>query len=284
MMDEYLNLRLKQFLDIITDTKLVYQLTLGEQESIEGTLPELRELFSSLEDNEQKESLLEELKDKKEYEFDYELSLSEIYNYLEKVTSNFDKTKTEIVLFDVEVYYSMEFLERIQMESEAIFKKNNWEVPVYKGFNPILKKEDEVPAYKEMLKRTHPFDGFNINTVISLLKNKLKIKDKEIPHHWNHPIFKTPESLKLFSEFMEDGNKNKYLADCSFIYRMMHDREKPTLIHEHIKPGDFKTWLNETFPDNEPLTAGLKTWNNLGTDYREKRYNQLKTIVFHKQS
>ncbi len=129
----------------------------------------------------------------------------------------------------------------------------------------------------------------DLNNTLSRLKDLLQIADEEIkegtieqlqqepetPAPWHHPIFKTPESLQLFEKFIAEENDH-YPTDCSFIYRMMHDREKPTLIHEHIKPGMFTKWHNDTYKENEPLPDGLKTWVTMGTKNRKKTYSRLK--------
>ncbi len=173
--DSYLNLRLEQFLDAITDKKIVYQFTtFGAFSNIKGTLPELYS-FASQGDIETRRKLEQLLVDKKEYKVDFELSDIEIFNYLEKITSNFDEVKTKIVLHDIEVYYSMDFMERIMAESSRIYKENEWEIPLITVVAPLFDKEKyEVPDFEKMLKKTHPVSGFTISNVISLLKQKLK--------------------------------------------------------------------------------------------------------------
>jgi len=117
----------------------------------------------------------------------------------------------------------------------------------------------------------------------TVIQQKIEIRNQQepVPVNWQHPIFKTPESWKLFKDFLAEKNEH-YHTDCSFIYRMMHDREKPPLIQEHIKPGIFRDWLNDTNPENEPLTEKLKTWDKMGTNNREKTYHRLKKEIFKK--
>jgi len=279
--EDYLNLRLKQFLDAITDKKKVYQLTTDKGFEIEGTLSELKDLITKY-DIETRNKFLPQLKNVQEYAVPFELHDIDIYNYLEKTTSNFDPVKTKIVLFDIEVYYNMDFMERITEESYNEYQKNSWEIPKMKNPFPIKIKDKEIleiPDIDKMLRKTHFFERFSIKRAMSLLQEKLERPEKQQsekpPEDWQHPIFKTRESLKLFENFLAEKNEH-YHTDCSFIYRMMHDREKPPLIHEHIKPGMFRNWLNDTNPENEPLTEKLKTWDKMETNNREKTYSGLK--------
>jgi len=128
----------------------------------------------------------------------------------------------------------------------------------------------------------------NLKTVIRGkidLRNEPEQEPEQEPGNWQHPIFKTQESFCLFKEFMAEGEVKEYLAECSFIYRMMHDRERPGLIHDHIKPGMFRDWINDIekdFPGKYPLTGGLKTWESLGTNERERRYTRMKKEIIKK--
>ncbi len=132
--------------------------------------------------------------------------------------------------------------------------------------------DDFLQAEQDYIKK---FENLKI-----VIQQKIDFKQQQPapkPEQWQHPIFKNKESLNLFLGFMAEGKE--YLAECSFIYRMMHDRERPGLIFDHVKPGMFRDWINDIekdFPGKYPLTGGLKTWESLGTNDREKRYNRLK--------
>lgn len=94
-----------------------------------------------------------------------------------------------------------------------------------------------------------------------------------------HPeIFKNNGYL-VFEQFIKYANKDAWLRECSFIYRIMHEMEEPPLIHSHIKPGMFKIWINETYLDEEPLTE-IKTYDVAHSKEREMRYNLAKNILF----
>jgi len=127
----------------------------------------------------------------------------------------------------------------------------------------------------------------NLQTVI---QQKIELRNEPTPEpeqQWHHPIFKNRESLNLFFDFMAEGEIREYRAECSFIYRMMHEKERPGLIHDHVKPGMFRDWINDIendFPGKYPITGGLKTWDSLGTNHREKRYSRLKKNIANNNS
>ncbi len=172
--NNYLNLRLEQFLDAITNKKNIYELKLDNGDIFQGILSDFEKWFSKA-DAETRKKLLPLLNNKKEYKVDFELSTIEIINYLEKVTSNFDPIKTRVVLTDIEAYYHMDFRERIEKQSFAEYHKNNWEIPIKKLNLPeFSEKANNMPDIDKMLKKTHMFSQISIIQTINLLREKLK--------------------------------------------------------------------------------------------------------------
>jgi hypothetical protein len=121
-----------------------------------------------------------------------ELTGVEIYNYLNKITGNFNPEQTQKALKDIDVYYHMEFLERINDESIKLFAKNGWEIPYKACPKPELNDNmtekqkafitnfpDKLPDYEKMIKKTHPYTGYSLYEAIKILKNKVKEPKKE---------------------------------------------------------------------------------------------------------
>lgn len=172
----YLDLTLQEFLDVITDAPITYKLKItsleGEYEGV-GSYDDLVETLLDINfPDGDREKHLYSLQKLREKEYEKPLSEIEIYNYLDKVTSNFDFTKTRIAWNDIAVYYDMVFKERLHSESEDIYKKNKWEIPYIKYNIPGLIENGCIPDYKEMLKKTHLFDSWNINYARKVLTDK----------------------------------------------------------------------------------------------------------------
>jgi hypothetical protein len=275
--EDYLNFRLEKFLDSITNKKTGYKMTiLGEDGIIEGTLSEFENLISELAKNniELAKELKQQLQDKQEYVYDFELGEIEIYNYLEKITSNFEPEKTRIVLSEIEAYYTMVFKERIIEESIIEYQKNNWEIPKKKlnlAF-PFKSNDVEIPDIDKMLHKTHLFEGFAIKRAIFLLKRKLRVNESktacinpnrteptrdEVPNNDKEPenphprIFLNYKCWQLFEYWRNEVKERTQLAEFSFIFWQM---QKDSLIYEDVKPTEFRNWMLKTFSiDLEPL-------------------------------
>ncbi len=257
--EDYLNLRLNQFLDSITNKKKQFELTVDNQK-IFGTLTEIQSFISTC-SNELRKKLEPLFKDATEYEVEYELSDIEIYNYLENVTSNFDELKTKIVLRDVEVYYTMDFLERIHSESIKIYRQEGWEIPVIK-YEPTGKfKGITMPDYDKMGKKTHPFEDFNILRVKSILNKKLeKVKDESVElEQINENLF--PEIFKekgydlfcfLNEKYTKDDNSRKAKYSNLFWFLEYEDLLNCTQL-EYIK--FISSEYNETMSKIQPKTT-----------------------------
>lgn len=194
----YLDFTVSEFLDTITNEEIIYDFTLktdNTSDIFRGTVKQLKKLFedSNLEAD-SKGYLLNQISAIKENTFEKELGELEIYNYLEKVTSKFELEKMKILLDEIDIYYDMVFLERINIESVLVFNENGWQIPKLPpakmkingkvfDFLPKINNKDinmQMPDYESMRKKTHPFDGFFLYKAISILKSKLEKTSPEI--------------------------------------------------------------------------------------------------------
>lgn len=273
----YLDLRVEQFLDVITNKKTIYQISFPEVDThFQGTLSEITSLISQLKESETKNEIQDFFRDKTEYAIDFELSDIEVYNYLEKHTSNFDRYKTKILLRDIEVYYYMDFKERIQEESRNIYDKKNWEIPIKEILSPFNEGElINIADQNAMIKKTHPFDDFTISRVIHLLKEKLSDpkEKKDTPNTAENPhprYFVSEKAYRIFNELQETVRERYKLADYSFIYRQMW---KDEYIYEGIKEKEFRDFLMKEYKIELP--EPLKTLDNCSTDLKFNSYSKI---------
>lgn len=203
MTGNYLDMTLMDFLDTITNKKQEYSLKIGRECEYIGTKPEFEELISEL-DEELHSQLSTLFVGKEEYTTPFELTSIEIYNYLEKITSNFNLIKLKLILQEIEMYNCMVFNERINEESTNIYAKNGWEIPTieFKSFSrndlPIVK----MPDYKTMTRKTHFCAGWNIDHAISLLKDKLN-EDNDTTNESLKPS--SPVVTNLHPQIFNDG-------------------------------------------------------------------------------
>jgi hypothetical protein len=128
------------------------------------------------------ERIVNKLREKDEYVFT-ELSEIEIYNYLDHITRGFDVERVRIVLWDIDVYYNMDFSERINKESMNIYLKNKWEIPQKEIVIKHPKNGIEIEKYmgndyEKMINRTHMCASWNIDRAINMLKKKLNNNGK----------------------------------------------------------------------------------------------------------
>ena len=183
----YYDLTLQEFLDVITDTLPVYELTFtapgkdSETLQFKGTEQQILDALNNLSlPAYRKKQLINKYHSVKTPLFNKDLSEIEIYNYLEKITNNFDPEKCRIIYSDIDCYYSMVFLERINEESTNIYLENGWEIPQIQ-FKSIMDDElVSMPDYETMHKKTHLTDDFFIQSCLKLLKSKLPNKKKII--------------------------------------------------------------------------------------------------------
>ena len=116
--------------------------------------------------------------------------------------------------------------------------------------------------------------GYTTNTEIKIEP----IKQIDIPKIENpYPqIFTDYNAYKLFDKLHNEFKDNsKYLADYSFIYRMMY---KDGFIFSNYRPEMFKDWLSKE-PYSIYLDLKLKTLNNCTTPNKVSIYNTLKQNV-----
>jgi hypothetical protein len=216
MKNSYLDLTLLEFLDAITHKKIQYTVEIepsimnekDENDKIIGDKNTLIDFFKEMILNnsthpsiKEFERTVEDLRNKDEYTFD-ELNDIEIYNYLGHITKDFDIERVKIILWDIDVYYNMHFLDRIKEESMNEYLKNGWEIPekeiVFKpkaGKKKGQERKHIIPDYKTMLNKTHIADGWSIQRAISMLKKKLPTKA---------PINNNPLSGKLTKQQTTD--------------------------------------------------------------------------------
>ncbi len=218
---KYLDLTLNEFLDTITDKEIEYSLKIDDAE-FEGTYKQFESIIESIEDSEVKERLEHEFSDKKRYCTEIEFSQIEIYNYLKNITNDFDPEAIRVCLFDIDVYYNLDFKERIQKESLNTYIENGWEIPQITHKSPFFGKEITAQDYDTMLKKTHPYSGFGIQFIIYTLKKKLE--------NTQNPKIDTPKNPQFKAIFDE--------AQLKVIYSRSIDVKAIT-----CKEADFLYWF-----------------------------------------
>ncbi|WP_289054473.1 hypothetical protein [Carboxylicivirga marina] len=236
----YLNLRLQQFLDCITDKEIEYTIKVDGGDDwggndIIGTIKDFQRAVKN--DPKLKDFILPILKGKKEYAIDYELGDIEIYNYLEKITKSFDILKTKIVLDEVECYYTTDFKDRLIEESKRIHEENNWktptnELPKHLQFNVKDTHVTHINDYEAMLDKTHKHrtEAFRINSVINLLEKKIAKSEKhDLPINSNSDFAQfthilTPKGYekfrKCFNKYQDELTIQSITNWCSIYYAM----------------------------------------------------------------
>jgi hypothetical protein len=212
MEKNYLDLTLKEFLDTITNKKIEYEIKItpsflkddDKSDTItcdKGTLIDYLEKITenlrvaenpdinTIKTLQRFDKIINDLEASDDYYFT-ELNDIEIYNYLDHITKGFDIERVKIILWDIDVYYNTDFLERINEESMNEYLKNGWEIPqkeiiLFKpkqGKNAGKEIKHIITDFKEMRAKTHIADGLSIQTAINMLKKKLNYNDK-LPHN-----------------------------------------------------------------------------------------------------
>jgi len=179
----YYDLNISEFLDVITDKQNEYTYYLTDDKGvqnkiIEGTIEEFKNFINrpGLEP-EVRKKMRALIEGKPEYNYEMELSEIEIYNYLEKITSNFDREKLNNVYWIVNGYYQTFIYERVNNESYNIYLKNNWEIPYYKStFQGKTTKEID---FNLMRSKTHLYLYMGMEYCMNLLKRK-KSENREL--------------------------------------------------------------------------------------------------------
>ena len=246
MKSSYLELTLKEFLDTITNKRIEYQIEIkpsmygdDESDTITGDKYTLIDNFVEITDDLKKDEnldantiktlqrideMIKDLRAKDEYYFD-ELNDVEIYNYLDNITHGFDIERVKLILWDIEVYYEMDFLERIDNESMNKFIKNGWEIPYTEKrtqqINGNTFEIGRLPDYEKMRNKTHIAADWNINRAISMLKKKLKQQsDNEKSKTIDTTELLSKNLTDFLDEVRQDLKTGKYkfkLSDLSLI-------------------------------------------------------------------
>jgi hypothetical protein len=241
MKENYFDLTLQEFLDVLTNKKKFS--------------PNIN--LSELVENSDKYSLSG-------------LYESEIYNYLDKVTHGFDIERVKIILHDIDVYYEADFLERIRAESMKKHLENGWEIP-YIEIDLTQGEKMQIPDDEKMFCRTHIAAHTFIEMAVDILKKKLpKTKTEEIQKTFSRS-FSTDEQKKLFDGLIKDGFLPKETNFSHFCHVFgsitIPDNEKP---FEPLKwqknIGLLAYLIDNLFSDTDnqlwEITSRCFTWKN----------------------
>lgn len=125
----YLDLSLFDFLDALTDYSPSHIFTLSFKDKPEIKEFELKGTYNEIEKTlinmpipaYLKQELLIKFHSLIKPRFQKEITEIDTYNYFEKITNSFDPDKSKIVFKEMDMYYNMFFLERIQEESINIY-------------------------------------------------------------------------------------------------------------------------------------------------------------------
>lgn len=217
MANNYLDITLQDFLDVITGREMEHEIKFKNTSppfdiiTHSGTKEELIGIMQNyIEQGQYSDCIkdaIEKLNSVQEYKYDFDLSEIEIYTYLETITEGFDLNKTKIVLRDIECYYNLTFLEDIDEKSHLIYIDNDWDIPYREFRNKITQEIISVPDYKKMRARTHPAVGFSISTAINILK--MKIAEKENKPYYRKPFNHewTDEQLKHIAKGLKEKGR-----------------------------------------------------------------------------
>jgi len=236
-------------------------------------LPEFKQKFKGLNElkKDKTKNAIPERKNLHEFFdelIDSEVSELEMYNYVDEVTTNFDKEKTEIISKDLELY-----LNSSKMELENDFNLND-----LVGRNKQYKTIEEIPFTETknhlnntMVKRYdyeklfYPHRFFNLYRLQSLLESKLKrdtIKDTPPPEP--QTPFTDPKTHELFNYIVDNWVYNKDLR-YAYIYNYLVD-----VLNYSIIQTDYEKFIRTKY------NVGRVYFENANS---QKRIEQIKTIV-----
>ena len=175
--------------------------------------------------------------------------------------------KNEISKFDVntQIYYLEKLKLRLKERNTTIQDNLAHSAPIITGeFLSWLTKH------------------LNILKINRQLSSQTESNNDENPHP---ELFVSFKAWKVFETFVKESESSKFVREFSFIYRMMKEREEPSLIHSHVTPSMYKEWFNSNMKDFEPLTE-IKTFNDSETknNDRKKRYKKIRDIYFKSNS
>lgn len=269
----YYDLNLQEFLDVITDTLPIYELTFTDPEKksetlqFKGTEKEILHALNNLSlPAYRKKELIEKYHSIKKPLYDRDLSEIEIYNYLEKITNHFDPEKCRIIYSDIDCYYNMIFLERINEESLQVYHREGWELPYIKYKNPLTGEDSTIVDYKTMRKKTHLTDDFFIMKCMNLLKSKIPVKER------------------LIRDTSKPAEKQLSLSEIALIcyYKNIHiDKETAKAVLEEFKVQALEKSLIEKYNYYQKKSNRVYSKTPKANHHHLKR---LETVVKYLQS
>jgi len=172
----YYDLTLIEFLDVLFDIQNEYTYSITNdngvrQELCTKTVEQYRSMVLTLDLHPKlKKSISASIEGKSERKLDIELTEIEIYNYLEKVTSNFDKEKLNSIYWVINAYYQTFRVEILNPESYGIYKYKKWDIPYHDV--RFGSKIERYVDYKTMVSKTHGFMYMDIEYCWSLVNRK----------------------------------------------------------------------------------------------------------------
>ncbi|TYB80337.1 hypothetical protein ES676_01330 [Bizionia saleffrena] len=201
------NISFSDFLAKISGLAEIEQHTIliNYDHEIKGTIHELKKLANEI-DNLELKRFIHELNN----EYKREYSNIEILNYLAELTNDFETERVKVALFEMEVFENMELEETFNELASLQYHNNNWEVPTYKAFNPILKRMDSFEDYKKMRKRVFPFAFLSFYFAMGFLKNSLKKEAESKKNEFKIKSSPTKDNRKynLSNKDLEDLQNN----------------------------------------------------------------------------
>ncbi|MCT4664946.1 MAG: hypothetical protein N4A45_06900 [Flavobacteriales bacterium] len=132
------------------------------------------ELFSDKEFRDGLKDLIDVV-NKIEIERCVDYALIDIINYIENKTNNFETSKVNIALKEMEVFEEIEFKEIVKPQLIEYYNFKKWKIP----FKVVRVMDDpvEIIEFHEMLNKISPFCMDSFYEVKNLLKSKLKSHD-----------------------------------------------------------------------------------------------------------
>ncbi|HLP64265.1 hypothetical protein [Flavobacterium sp.] len=218
-----------------------------------------------------------------------------------------DEKHKEIILEEIRLNIKLLFSELYQTSKQENYYWGFCSARVFiNTFND--RSEEFLNNYDDVDKSISDFLGLNLNSIksnsnsnlLDLIHPELKRiilnQEKEKTKFLNEKVSLKPDYLitknethvficekaqELFMRYYDEyiaSTKNK-LVEVSFIYRKMYDMK---LIHQHIKPENFKTYISE-YPLHLEINSSLKTYNLSKSPLRETNFNSLFELTFKKK-
>lgn len=127
-------------------------------------------------------------------------------------------------------------------------------------------------AFDKLQEQTPATNQSELKTEIDLIRSNIETVKSFEPENPFPRIFPNGKCWQLFEHWRNEVKGRTQLAELSFIYRQM---QKDGLIHEYIKPTEFREWLLKTFDiELEPL----KQLSNCNGGNKYSRYQTAKLL------